>query len=81
MKKEFKKLHQFLQEEEEARILALKKEQEEKKREVEERMSRMNQVIKSLEDKIQLIEEELDAGGDGVQFLQVTSTKCYAINP
>ncbi|XP_069570690.1 nuclear factor 7, brain-like [Brachyistius frenatus] len=70
MKTEFEKLHQFLREEEAARLLALREEQEEKKRAVEERMDRINQVIKSLEGKIQLIEEELNAGGNGVQFLQ-----------
>ncbi|XP_067438690.1 E3 ubiquitin-protein ligase TRIM35-like isoform X1 [Thunnus thynnus] len=70
MHKEFEKLHQFLREEEEVRILALKEEQEEKKRDLKERTNRMSQVIKSLEDKIQLIEEELDTGGEGVTFLQ-----------
>ncbi|XP_022611518.1 zinc-binding protein A33-like [Seriola dumerili] len=70
MKKEFESLHWFLREEEAARILELRREQEERKRETEERVDRMDQVIKSLEDKIQLIEEELDAGGDGAEFLQ-----------
>ncbi|XP_062297071.1 nuclear factor 7, brain-like [Scomber scombrus] len=70
MKKEFERLHRFLREEEEARILALKKEQEEKKRELHERTNRISQMIKSLGNKIQLIEEELDADGDGVTFLQ-----------
>ncbi|XP_070787070.1 E3 ubiquitin-protein ligase TRIM35-like [Enoplosus armatus] len=66
MKKEFESLHRSLREEEAARLLALREKEEEKKREAEERRDRMNQVIKSLEEKIQLIEEELDAGGDGV---------------
>ncbi|TKS68989.1 Nuclear factor 7, ovary [Collichthys lucidus] len=70
MKKEFESLHQFLREEEAARLCALREKREEKKREAEEQTDRMNQVIKSLEEKIQLIEEELDAGGDGVQFLE-----------
>lgn len=77
MKKEFESLHQFLREEEAARLCAVREKREEKKREAEEQIDRMNQVIKSLEEKIQLIEEELDAGGDGVQFLEVTSTKFY----
>ena len=73
MRRQFESLHQFLREEEEARLLALRVQWEEKKRGAEERMDRMNQVIKSLEEKIQLTEEELDAGGDGVEYLQVTS--------
>ncbi|XP_051241501.1 E3 ubiquitin-protein ligase TRIM39-like [Dicentrarchus labrax] len=72
MKKEFESLHQFLREEEAARLLALREEKEEKKREGENQIDKMNQVIKSLEEKIQLVEEELDAGGDGVKFLE-----CY----
>ncbi|KAM8771773.1 E3 ubiquitin-protein ligase TRIM7-like isoform 2-T2 [Acanthopagrus schlegelii] len=70
MRREFESLHQFLREEEKARLLALRVQWEEKKRGAEETMDRMNQVIKSLEEKIQLTEEELDAGGDGVEYLQ-----------
>lgn len=83
MKKDFERLHRFLREEEEARIIALKKEQEEKKRELHERTHRISQMIKSLGNKIQLIEEELDGDGDGdgVTFLQVTSIKCYKVSP
>ncbi|XP_032363371.1 E3 ubiquitin-protein ligase TRIM7-like [Etheostoma spectabile] len=70
IKKDFESLHQFLKEGEAARLLALREEWEEKKREAEEAIDRMNQVIKSMEEKIQLVEEELDAGGDGVGFLE-----------
>lgn len=80
MEKEFESLHRFLREEEAARLVILRKKQEEKKREAGEQIDRMNQAIKSLEEKIQLIEEELDAGGDGVKFLEVTSIKCYIIS-
>lgn len=80
IKKDFESLHQFLREEEAARLLALREEREEKKRGAEEEIDRMNQVIHSLEEKIQLVEEELDAGGDGVGFLEVTSIKCYIIS-
>lgn len=71
MKKEFESLHQFLREEEAARLLALREEQEGKKRESKEQIDTMNQVIQSLEEKIQLAEEELNEEGDGVQFLEV----------
>lgn len=80
MKKEFESLHQFLSEEEATRLHALWEKREEKKREAEERRDRMNQVIKSLEEKIQLIEEELDAEGDGAEFLEVTSISYYIIS-
>lgn len=72
MKKEFESLHQFLREEEAARLLALREKQEKKKREAVDWIDRMNQVIKSLEEKIQLIEEELNTGGDGAEFSEVT---------
>ncbi|XP_008286761.1 nuclear factor 7, brain-like [Stegastes partitus] len=70
MKKEFEQLHQFLRQEEAARLLALKEEKEEKTLGLEQRMDKMSRVIKSLDERIQLIEEELEAGGDGVEFLQ-----------
>ncbi|KAG8015221.1 Nuclear factor 7 [Nibea albiflora] len=86
MKKEFESLHQFLREEEAARLWAVREKREEKKREAEEQIDRMNQMIKSLEEKIQLIEEEFDAGGDGVQFLQhyqdtMSSTRTGSTEP
>uniref|UniRef100_UPI0037E9279E nuclear factor 7, brain-like n=1 Tax=Semicossyphus pulcher TaxID=241346 RepID=UPI0037E9279E len=70
MTEEFESLHQFLREEEAARLRALRENQEEKKREAEEQIDRMNEVIKSLEEKIQLVEEEMDGDGDGAQFLE-----------
>ncbi|XP_029911856.1 tripartite motif-containing protein 35-like [Myripristis murdjan] len=70
IKEDFEKLHQFLREEEEARLAALRKEHEQRRREAEESMDRMTQAMKTTEEKIQLIEEELDAEGDGVKFLQ-----------
>ncbi|KAM3622616.1 uncharacterized protein V6R79_001045 [Siganus canaliculatus] len=70
MKREFESLHQFLREEEAARLLKLREKQEQKNREAAERTDRVNQMLKSVEQKIQLIEEELEAGGDGAGFLQ-----------
>ncbi|XP_034543128.1 uncharacterized protein LOC117815489 [Notolabrus celidotus] len=70
MKKDFESLHQFLREEEAARLVSLRENKEERKREAEQQIHRMNQVIKSLEEKIQVVEEELDADGDGVEYLE-----------
>ncbi|XP_029943334.1 tripartite motif-containing protein 35-like [Salarias fasciatus] len=70
VKREFETLHQFLRREEAARLQALRGEQDEKTRGAEQRRDEINQVIKSLEEKIQLAEEVIDAGGDGVKFLQ-----------
>lgn len=76
MKKDFETLHHFLRKEEAARLLVLWKKQVEKEREADERIDKMDQLIKSLEAKIQLIEQELDAGGDGAEFLEVTAVTC-----
>ncbi|KAK5899716.1 hypothetical protein CesoFtcFv8_009163 [Champsocephalus esox] len=70
MKKEFESLHQFLREQEAARLLVLREEQKEKRREAEKQVDEMNQLITSLEEKVQLVEEELDAGGEGSGFLK-----------
>ncbi|KAM9770428.1 nuclear factor 7, brain-like [Menidia menidia] len=71
MMKEFEKLCKFLREEEASRLLALREEKEQKMSKAEERIGRVNQMITSLEGKIQLIEGELDADGDGADFLQL----------
>lgn len=77
MKKEFESLHQFLREQEAARLLVLREEQKEKRREAEKQVDEMNQLITSLEEKVQLVEEELDAGGEGSGFLKVTQIICF----
>ncbi|CAN9510077.1 unnamed protein product [Ophioblennius macclurei] len=70
VKREFETLHQFLEQEEAGRLQALREERGEKMRAAEERRDEINQVIKSLEEKIRLAEEVIDAGGDGSKFLQ-----------
>nr|XP_020496996.1 nuclear factor 7, brain-like [Labrus bergylta] len=70
MGREFELLHRFLREEEAVRLRSLRDEQEEKKRDADERRDTMTQLIKSVEEKIQLMEEELHADGDGVKYLQ-----------
>ncbi|XP_070820889.1 zinc-binding protein A33-like [Chaetodon trifascialis] len=56
---EFNKLHQFLKEEEESRLAALREEEEQKGRTVSREMKMMEQQISSLSDSICAVEEEL----------------------
>ncbi|XP_071227698.1 zinc-binding protein A33-like [Salvelinus alpinus] len=68
IKKEFKKLHQFLQDEEEARIAALRKEEKQKSQMMKTKIEEMTREISSLLDTIRDIEKEL--GGEDISFLQ-----------
>ncbi|CDQ86539.1 unnamed protein product [Oncorhynchus mykiss] len=68
IKKEFEKLHQFLREEEEARIAALKEEEKQKSQKMKEKIDQMNREISSLSDTIRAIEEELK--DEDISFLQ-----------
>ncbi|XP_076587961.1 zinc-binding protein A33-like [Chaetodon auriga] len=56
---EFNKLHQFLKEEEESRLAALREEEEQKGRTVSREMKMIEQQISSLSDSICAVEEEL----------------------
>ncbi|XP_072552140.1 E3 ubiquitin-protein ligase TRIM39-like [Salminus brasiliensis] len=68
IKKEFEKLHQFLRDEEAARIAALKEEEEHKSQMMRRKIEEMNGEISSLSDTIRNIEKEMEA--EDVQFLQ-----------
>lgn len=68
IKDEFKKLHQFLQEEEKARISALKAEEGQKSRVMKEKMEVLSRDIAALTDKVKATEEALQA--DDVSFLK-----------
>uniref|UniRef100_UPI003AABF7E6 E3 ubiquitin-protein ligase TRIM39-like n=1 Tax=Centroberyx gerrardi TaxID=166262 RepID=UPI003AABF7E6 len=68
IKKEFKKLHQFLQEEEEARIAALRKEEEQKSQMMKRKIEGLSREIAALSDTVRAIEKELRA--EDVSFLQ-----------
>ncbi|XP_063069004.1 zinc-binding protein A33-like [Engraulis encrasicolus] len=68
IKQEFEKLHQFLRDEEAARIAALKEEEEQKSQMMKEKIEKMSREISSLSDTIRAIEEEMEA--DDVSFLQ-----------
>ncbi|XP_030640643.1 tripartite motif-containing protein 35-like [Chanos chanos] len=59
IRKEFEKLHQFLQDEETVRITALREEEEQKSQMMKEKIEEMSREISSFSDKIRAIEEEL----------------------
>ncbi|XP_034388001.1 nuclear factor 7, ovary-like isoform X2 [Cyclopterus lumpus] len=64
---QFKKLHQFLEEEEEARISALRKEEEQKSGVMKEKMEALSRGIAALSDTVRATEDELRA--EDVSFL------------
>uniref|UniRef100_UPI0037E759BB nuclear factor 7, ovary-like n=1 Tax=Semicossyphus pulcher TaxID=241346 RepID=UPI0037E759BB len=68
IKEQFKKLHQFLQKEEEARISALRDEEKQKSRMMKEKFEALNREIAALSDTIRATKEELRAAD--VSFLQ-----------
>ncbi|KAK2861643.1 hypothetical protein Q5P01_001176 [Channa striata] len=68
IKDQFKKLHQFLHEEEEARITALREEEEQKSKMMKEKIEALSREISALSDTIRATEEKLRA--DDVSFLQ-----------
>ncbi|XP_037620463.1 nuclear factor 7, ovary-like [Sebastes umbrosus] len=67
IKEQFKKLHQFLEEEEEARISALRDEEEQKSQMMKEKMEALSREIAALSDTVRATEEELRA--EDVSFL------------
>ncbi|XP_063042016.1 zinc-binding protein A33-like isoform X2 [Engraulis encrasicolus] len=68
IKEEFEKLHQFLRNEEAARIAALREEEEQKSQMMKKKIEKMSREISSLSESIRAIEEEMEA--DDVTFLQ-----------
>ncbi|XP_034413931.1 nuclear factor 7, brain-like [Cyclopterus lumpus] len=64
---EFKKLHQFLEEEEEARMAALREEEEQKSRRMKEKMEALSREVAALSDTVRHTEAELRA--EDVSFL------------
>ncbi|XP_067427420.1 zinc-binding protein A33-like [Thunnus thynnus] len=56
---EFNKLHQFLKEEEESRLAALREEEEQKGKTIIREMKRIQEQISSLSDSISAVEEDL----------------------
>ncbi|XP_036388108.1 zinc-binding protein A33-like [Megalops cyprinoides] len=59
IKAEFQKLHRFLQREEEARLAALREEEEQKGKTMSEKLKIIQEQISSLSDRISAVEQEL----------------------
>ena len=72
--KEFEKLHQFLRDEEAARIAELRREGTWKSDMMKEKIEKMGREISSLSDTIRAIEEEMRA--DDITFMQVRTIHC-----
>ncbi|XP_041926900.1 E3 ubiquitin-protein ligase TRIM35-like [Alosa sapidissima] len=68
IKEEFKKLLQFLLDEEAARIAALREEEEQKSQMMKEKIEKMSREISSLSDTIRAVEEQMQP--DEITFLQ-----------
>ncbi|KAL7859087.1 hypothetical protein SRHO_G00142340 [Serrasalmus rhombeus] len=68
IEEEFEKLHQFLRDEEAARIAALKEEEEQKSQMMRRKIEEMTGEISALSDTIRNIEKEMEA--EDVLFLQ-----------
>ncbi|XP_035276340.1 zinc-binding protein A33-like [Anguilla anguilla] len=68
IKMEFKKLQQFLKDEEADRITALRGEEEQKSLMMKEKIEKMTEEISSLSEQIKAIEQEL--GAEDISFLQ-----------
>ncbi len=69
IKQQFEKLHQFLRDEEEATITALREEEEQKKQMMKEKLEEMNRHISALSHTIKDMEEMMKA--NDVCFLKV----------
>ncbi|XP_030642189.1 tripartite motif-containing protein 35-like isoform X3 [Chanos chanos] len=69
IKEEFEKLHQFLRDEEAARIAAVREEEEQKSQMMKEKIEEMSRGISHLSDSIRVIEEEMKA--EDISFLKV----------
>ncbi|XP_023271898.1 tripartite motif-containing protein 35-like [Seriola lalandi dorsalis] len=68
IKEQFKKLHQFLEEEEEARITALREEEKQKSWRMKRKMEALSREIAALSHTVRATEDELRA--EDVSFLQ-----------
>ncbi|XP_076849731.1 E3 ubiquitin-protein ligase TRIM35-like [Brachyhypopomus gauderio] len=75
IKEEFEKIHQFLRDEEAARIAALKEEEEQKSHMMRRKIEEMSGEIASLSDQIRNTEKEMEA--ENIPFLLVRITQVH----
>ncbi|XP_053181860.1 nuclear factor 7, ovary-like [Scomber japonicus] len=76
---EFNKLHQFLKEEEESRLAALREEEEQKGKTMNREMKRIQEQISSLSDSISAVEEDLQKhNGSFLSSYKPTQTRARA---
>lgn len=75
IKKEFEHLQQFLRDEEAARITALREEEEQKRKELEEQIMKINSQLSSLVERMKTAEEELES--NNISFLLVNTIYYY----
>ncbi|XP_066541886.1 E3 ubiquitin-protein ligase TRIM39-like [Hoplias malabaricus] len=68
IKEEFEELHQFLRDEEAARIAALREEEEQNSQRMKEKIEKISREISSLSDTVRAVEEQMSA--EDVSFLQ-----------
>ncbi|KAM4582534.1 E3 ubiquitin-protein ligase TRIM35-like [Fundulus diaphanus] len=83
---QFQKLHQFLQNEKDARISALKEEEKQKIQLMEEKIKALETDIAALSDTIRVTEEKLSSEGDSSQqdykaALEKTQRCCHPDDP
>ncbi|KAG9346215.1 hypothetical protein JZ751_008040, partial [Albula glossodonta] len=84
VKAEFEKLHQFLRDEEEARLAALREEEEQKGRAMEDKIENLTKHVSALSDKITEIQNAMDA--EDIAFLKSSRrirgrAKCLPLDP
>uniref|UniRef100_A0A3Q2DQ52 B box-type domain-containing protein n=1 Tax=Cyprinodon variegatus TaxID=28743 RepID=A0A3Q2DQ52_CYPVA len=75
---EFNKLHQFLREEEESRLAALREEEVQKGKTIVREMKRIEEQISSLSDSISAVEEDLQK--DQLSFLTVLKEISFCLH-
>ncbi|KAI1887105.1 hypothetical protein AGOR_G00202710 [Albula goreensis] len=84
VKAEFEKLHQFLRDEEDARLAALREEEEQKSCAMEDKIENLTKHVSTLSDKITEIQNAMDA--EDIAFLKSSRrirsrAKCLPLDP